>query len=85
LGESTEDTTQYLFSQCFTVGISGGVERFVLMVMVVDTGNATSAACWKFLPTKSLHLKDQSALPNVNQLDNALWLCNVAVYPEITN
>jgi hypothetical protein len=31
------------FSQYFTVSISGGVWRFVPMVMAVDIGNATGA------------------------------------------
>jgi hypothetical protein len=45
LGGSTDDMVkQYLF-QVFMVSISGVVVRFVLMVMVVERGDATGALC----------------------------------------
>jgi hypothetical protein len=44
LGGFTEDMVeQYLLFQCLMVSISGGVGRFVPMVMVVERGDVTGA------------------------------------------
>jgi hypothetical protein len=65
LGRSTEDMVeQYLsFFQCFMVSISGGVRRFVPMVIVVERGDATSVWHWKGLPTRTPVFEKQKCGP----------------------
>jgi hypothetical protein len=51
------------FYQCFMVDISGGVGRFVPVVMVVERGDATGAWYWKGSPTRTLVFERQNCIP----------------------
>jgi hypothetical protein len=76
--------TMPFFFWCFTMSIAGVMERFVPMIMVVETeGMLQVLGTGKDYQQEPFHLKNRNVLAGINHLINALQPCVVEVLLEI--